>query len=244
MIFRFAILILFLPTIALFSADDVLVENSDSNLTINDSLLVKLSILEEKVESMEIDLIKYKAVKDFISNEITIYTAIVSILVIFFTIIFNFLIPKGLEKTVDQKLAFFKKELNKDLEAIKQNYDKAYIRIIDTDIRSTRSLYESSPVKSLWRFIWSIRFINAIHDKHELFPDDPNLLRDFKIRMNAALKEIKELEHPEHLKGFENIGGIKGTLRNLLNVDDSEIQNLALSILNEIQLILGTKNLI
>lgn len=176
------------------------------------------SLVLEKLVEIENKVSEYKVAKDLINNDITIFTVLVSFIMLFFTIIIAYIIPKNTKSIIDNKI----NPLDSKTNDIEKNLNKGLVKIYETNIRATRSLYESKNKTDKLKFIWSIRYIAAIKDLLEVKYSN-KLHEDYIKRIDIAKKDLENLPDNEitKLQSLENFNGIITIIKEI-SIDSNE----------------------
>jgi hypothetical protein len=186
--------------------------------------------INNDLNELENNAYDYYATKELLNNYLIIYTAIISALMLFFTIIISFVIPRNIKWLINYKI----KNINKKVDALEKELSVGLLKIYETNIRAARSLYEDKNYSTFYKFVWSSRFVFAIKDLYEFNPSD-NLKKDLILRIEIALEDLKKLSDEQiiKLKEFENLGGIISNLKKLSIDTDKEINEASTVLLIE-----------
>jgi hypothetical protein len=211
------------------SSIDSVIENT-INLKIDryDQLINrKIQNSKKTIDSLknEIEILQIKQKNN--DRDFNKYTLVVSILMLFFTLLVSWLLPKQNERYINHKTNSLKEEIKQ----LKEQNKLTQIKIQDTHVNALRSLYKAAPNGTQGKFIWDIRWVHSLSELYELAPKE-NLLRDIKSIINRSLKEFDIIPDKTMLKKFENLPGLIENLKDMANNKNDEISNISIELLS------------
>jgi len=216
--------------------------------TMIDSLnVISNQILQQKVDSLQFQLLIMQNKEDFFHSVIehqqslfTIQTAIFSLIVTIVLFLSGLIAWKTIIQRTERKVTALDKdfkqftqnlkigEIQEQIIDIKNKAEESFMLATSGYSHACRALYEQKDSSHLdWKIIWHIRYINTFSESN---------LSALKTRMSILNSEFTTLKQNRakfnSLKTFENLGGLKTILKKYSTTSDGEINGIADSILN------------
>lgn len=189
---------------------------------------VKLDSLINVVENQQISTSYYQSILDHQWALLQAQTAIFVGIVLMILTIVSLIAWKAFFSKLIKRIS----AIEKKFENLTDNVDKVelienQLKIVNT--HTHRNLYESAQ-NPKWRVIWHIRYCEVLFDRQLI---DPLI-----IRLNTLENEFDVLlQDPDLFQQFlkfENMGGLKDTLRKLINYKDDMVSKTPSKILDKI----------